>query len=89
MSTRIAGVNIPDKQVKYALTAIYGIGLSLADKICGLLNIDPVKRISALEEAEIEALRVEIASGKYMIEGDLRSFLSRAIKRLKDIIMLS
>jgi small subunit ribosomal protein S13 len=85
MSTRIAGVNIPDKQVKYALTAIYGIGLSLADKICGLLNIDPVKRISTLEEAEIEALRVEIASGKYMIEGDLRSFLSRAIKRLKDI----
>ena len=45
MSTRIAGVNIPDKQVKYALTAIYGLGLSLSGKICGSLNIDPTKRI--------------------------------------------
>lgn len=85
MSTRIAGVNIPDKQVKYALTAIYGLGLSLSGKICGSLNIDPTKRISALDDTELEALRTEISSGKYVIEGDLRSSVSRAIKRLKDI----
>jgi len=85
MSIRIAGVNLPDKQVKYALTAIYGLGTSLSGKICESLNIDPAKRISSLDDAELEALRNEISSGKYLVEGDLRSTVSRAIKRLKDI----
>ncbi len=85
MSTRIAGVNIPNKQVKYALTAIYGIGYSLAGKICEILNIDPMARISELNDETLESLRTEIGSGKYLVEGDLRASISRSIKRLKDI----
>ena len=38
---RISGVNIPnDKRVEVALTYIYGIGLTTAQKILNELNID-------------------------------------------------
>ena len=38
---RIAGVNIPDnKHVRVSLTYVYGVGNSLAEKICEKLSID-------------------------------------------------
>ncbi len=81
---RIAGINVPDqKHTIIALTAIYGIGPKIAQKICDGAKVDPTKKIKELAEKEIEALRTEVA--KYTIEGDLRRKVSMNIKRLMDL----
>ncbi|MGV6826400.1 MAG: 30S ribosomal protein S13 [bacterium] len=81
---RIAGVNIPDrKHTVIALTSIYGIGRSAAAKICDAANIAPDRKIIELSEAEVEALRTEVA--KHTVEGDLRREVSMNIKRLMDL----
>lgn len=81
---RIAGVNIPDhKHLPIALTSIYGIGRSTSMKLCQELELDPMIKVSALTEAQIEALRVAVA--KITVEGDLRRVISMNIKRLMDL----
>jgi small subunit ribosomal protein S13 len=81
---RIAGVNIPDKKhAVIALTAIYGIGIPRARKICSAAGIAEQRKIQELVEEEIERLRVEVA--KFSVEGDLRREVSMNIKRLMDL----
>ncbi len=81
---RIAGVNIPDKKhVVIALTSIYGIGNSIAKKICEGAGILPQTKVQTLSEAELESLRTE--TGKYTVEGDLRREVAMNIKRLMDL----
>ncbi|MGC8861425.1 MAG: 30S ribosomal protein S13 [Armatimonadota bacterium] len=82
---RIAGVDLPrDKKVEYALTYIYGIGLSSAKKIVAAAGIDPNTRMRDLTESEISELRKQI-EGNYVVEGDLRREYSMAIRRLMEI----
>jgi small subunit ribosomal protein S13 len=81
---RIAGVNIPvQKHICIGLTSIYGIGRPRALKICADAKINPSKKVSTLTDAELEALRVEVA--KVKVEGDLRREVSMNIKRLTDL----
>lgn len=81
---RIAGVNIPvQKHVVIALTSIYGVGRSRADKICHAVGVSPTTKVKDLTEAEQDLLRNEVA--KYVIEGDLRREVSMNIKRLVDL----
>ncbi len=81
---RIAGVNIPvNKHVVIGLTAIYGVGRSLAKKICILASVNPATKVKDLTDAEVEALRQKIATHK--VEGDLRREVSMSIKRLIDL----
>lgn len=81
---RIAGVNVPvQKHISIGLTSIYGIGRPRALKICKDAKVSPTKKVSALTEAELEALRSEIA--KFKVEGDLRREVSMNIKRLSDL----
>lgn len=81
---RIAGVNIPvQKHAWIALTAIYGIGRSRARDICQAARVELSRKIKDLSEAEVEALRVEVA--KHQVEGDLRREVSMNIKRLMDL----
>lgn len=81
---RIAGINVPvQKHTVIALTSIYGIGLTRAQKICELASVDPAAKIRDLTEQEVEALRTEVA--KFTVEGDLRREVSMDIKRLKDL----
>lgn len=81
---RIAGVNIPDnKHAQIALTYIFGIGRTKALKICAAAGVSPVSRISALDEANLDAIRSEVA--KETVEGDLRRENSMNIKRLMDL----
>jgi small subunit ribosomal protein S13 len=81
---RIAGINVaPNKHAVIALTAIYGIGRTTAQKICEAAGVQPDMKIKDLSEAEIESVRNEI--GKYTIEGDLRRTTSMNIKRLMDL----
>jgi small subunit ribosomal protein S13 len=82
---RIAGVDLPrDKRVEYALTYIYGIGLSSAKKIVADAGVDPSTRMRDLTESEISDLRKQI-EGSYTVEGDLRREFSMAIRRLMEI----
>ena len=82
---RIAGVDIPrDKRVPVALTYIYGIGPTSANKIVEKNNIDPDTRVRNLTEDEVNRLR-ETVDKEYTVEGDLRRTVSMNIKRLVEI----
>lgn len=81
---RISGITIPDeKQVAYALTAVYGIGLSRAKAILAELNIAETLKPTDLNTDQENAIREKIES--FQIEGDLKRVISGNIKRLKDI----
>jgi len=82
---RIAGVELPaNKRVEIGLTAIYGIGRSLANKIISAAGVNPDIRVKDLTEEEINKLRT-IIEGNYKIEGELRREISSNIARLTKI----
>jgi len=81
---RIAGVNIPNHQhAEIALTAIFGVGRSRAQKICDAAGIARTVKIKELTEADMDRLREEV--GKFAVEGDLRREVTMSIKRLMDL----
>ena len=81
---RIVGVDIPnDKRVVVSITYIYGIGRTTAQKICRDAKVDEDIRVKNLTEAQLGAIRNEIA--KYKVEGDLRREVALNIKRLGEI----
>ncbi len=81
---RIAGINVPvNKHTEIALTSIYGIGRTRAQKICDAAGVSPTTKVKDLDESQVESLRNEVA--KYTIEGDLRREVSMNIKRLMDL----
>jgi small subunit ribosomal protein S13 len=81
---RIAGINIPvHKHTVIALTSIYGIGPTLARRICSDSGIQPSLKVSSLQEEDLERLRTEVAS--YNVEGDLRREIAMNVKRLMDL----
>jgi small subunit ribosomal protein S13 len=82
---RIAGVNLPNqKRLEIGLTYIYGIGPSIAQKICKELELDPDEKIKDLTDEEVTKLRTYI-DANVEVEGDLRRERSQAIKRLSEI----
>ena len=82
---RIAGIDLPrEKKVEYALTSIFGIGLSSAREIVDKAGVDPNTRTRDLTESEVSDLR-KVIETDYRIEGDLRRENSMNIKRLLDI----
>ena len=81
---RIAGINIPlTKHVVISLTSIYGIGNSLAKKICEAASVAPETQVKDLAEPEVAKLRAAVAT--FTVEGDLRREVSMNIKRLMDL----
>ncbi len=83
---RIAGVNIPkNKRFVIALTYIYGIGRSTAEKICQDLKIDLSKRTQDLNEDVFAKVRTYLEQNLPTLEGDLRRKVSADVKRLIDI----
>jgi small subunit ribosomal protein S13 len=81
---RIAGVDLPNKHVNIALTYIYGIGRSSANKICKEAKIDLDRMMNDLSPEEISELR-RIIENEYKVEGRLRTEVALNIKRLMDI----
>ena len=82
---RISGVNIPSgKRVEIALTYVFGIGSTRANKICSAANLDPNKRVNSLTEDELTKVR-DIIDKHYSVEGDLRRENSVNLKRLVDL----
>ena len=79
-----SGINLPSgKHIWIALTAIYGIGATRANKICSDSGVDRTKKVKDLDEKDLEVLRNFVE--KYQLEGDLRRENSINIKRLMDI----
>lgn len=82
---RISGVNIPkEKRLVIALTYVYGIGTTTAEKVLALAKIEPSVRVKDLTQAQQDLVR-DIVEKQYKTEGDLRSEVAQNIKRLKDI----
>ncbi len=81
---RISGITIPDeKQLAYALTAVYGIGLSRATSILDELSISTTMKPAELSTDQENAIREKVEA--FRIEGELKREVSANIKRLKDI----
>ncbi|NLZ67487.1 MAG: 30S ribosomal protein S13 [Spirochaetales bacterium] len=81
---RIAGVDLPNKATKIALTYIYGIGTHSALDICTKTNLDPNVNINTLSADDLALLR-KVIEEDYKIEGHLRTVEALNIKRLMDI----
>jgi small subunit ribosomal protein S13 len=82
---RIAGVDLPRrKHILFALPYVYGIGPSLAKKICEKAKIPENKRVEELSDSEVKLIR-DILDADYKVEGDLRREVQLNIKRLMDL----
>jgi small subunit ribosomal protein S13 len=83
---RIAGINIPkEKRFVIALTYIYGIGRTSAEKICNNLAIDAKLRTHQIPEEKLAQVRIFLEKNFPTLEGDLRRKNASNIKRLIDI----
>jgi len=81
---RIAGITIPNnKRLEYALTAIYGIGVSRAKNILSQAGIKEGRKSDELSAEEENRIRKVIELIR--TEGDLKREVAGNIKRLKDI----
>ena len=82
---RIAGVDIPnDKPIWVSLSYIYGIGPTLALRLCEQARIDPQRRAKELTDDELARL-ANILDRDYTVEGPLRRQVQQNIARLRDI----
>jgi small subunit ribosomal protein S13 len=82
---RIAGIELPkEKRAFVALTYIYGIGRTTAEKILVKAGVNRLKKIKELNEDEENRIR-NIINAELKVEGALRSENTLNIKRLMDI----
>lgn len=82
---RIAGVDLPNsKRIEYALTHIYGIGLTSSRNILILADVDPNLRLKDITDTELSKLR-EIIEKNYKVEDDLKRTVKQNIVRLSQI----
>ena len=82
---RISGVDIPkNKRGEIALTYIFGIARSTAQKILTEAGVDWDKKVQDWNDEETTKIR-NIITDKYKVEGALRSEVQLNIKRLMDI----
>ena len=82
---RIAGIDIPkNKRGEIALTYIYGIGRSTAQKILTKAGVDWSTKVQDWTDDEQYNIR-NVITELYKVEGELRSETQMNIKRLMDI----
>lgn len=82
---RISGVDIPDnKRGEIALTYIFGIGKSSAQRVLDEAEISRDKKVKDWTDDEANKIRT-IISETFKVEGVLKSEVQLSIKRLLDI----
>ena len=85
MAVRIVGVDLPQNtRGEIALTYIFGIGRSAANKILEKAGVDKDIKVKDWTDAQAAKVR-EVIGADYKVEGDLRSEIQLNIKRLMDI----
>lgn len=92
---RVAGVDIPNnKHTEISLRYIYGIGPTLATKICREARVVRETRVRDLTEDALNRVREIVDRGalhdngsrvEFQVEGDLRREVQLNIKRLVEI----
>jgi small subunit ribosomal protein S13 len=86
---RILGVDLPNnKRIKYALTSIYGIGISRSEEILNKLGLSDTDetglKLEDLSDSQVTNLR-QILETDYQLEGDLKRLQALNIKRLMEV----
>jgi small subunit ribosomal protein S13 len=82
---RIVGVDLPkNKRGEIALTYIYGVGRSTAQKVLETAKVDFNTKVKDWNDDDINSIR-KVLSENYKLEGELRSEVQLNIKRLMDI----
>lgn len=82
---RVIGVDIPNnKRLDIALTYIFGVGRTTAEKICNEMRLDRAQKARDLTEDQITNLANYIQK-TYSVEGQLRRQVAANISRLRDI----
>ena len=82
---RILGVDLPnDKPTHISLRYIYGVGPTLALRLCEQARVNPQRPAKELSDEEIARL-AGILDRDYTVEGPLRRQIQQNIARLKEI----
>jgi small subunit ribosomal protein S13 len=82
---RIMGVDLPsDKPTHISLRYLYGVGPTLALRLCEQARLDPQRKARELSDDEISRLTT-ILDREYSVEGALRRTVQQNIARLRDI----
>jgi small subunit ribosomal protein S13 len=82
---RIAGIDVPrDKRIDISLRYIFGIGPTMARKICEQAQVAGERKTRDLTDEEVTRIR-EVIDRSCMVEGDLRRETRQNIQRLIEI----
>ncbi|MCC7508647.1 MAG: 30S ribosomal protein S13 [Planctomycetes bacterium] len=82
---RLLGVDIPGgKVLPYAFVYIFGVGPTIARKICEGLNLDPARKAHTLTDEELTRITAFVEKN-FVVEGNLRRQRTQNVNRLRDI----
>jgi small subunit ribosomal protein S13 len=82
---RIAGVDLPkDKRGEIGLTYIYGIGRTRSREILSRVGLDVDTKVREWNDDQVAAIR-KLLETDYKVEGQLRTEVTLAIRRLMEI----
>ena len=82
---RLVGVDLPrEKRVEVALTYIFGVGRTSAQKALAATGVNPDTRVKDLTDHDLVALR-DYLETNVRIEGDLRREIAADIRRKVEI----
>ncbi|WEV77997.1 30S ribosomal protein S13 [Janibacter cremeus] len=82
---RLVGVDLPrEKRVEVALTYIFGVGRTTAQKAVAATEVDPSTRVKDLGDDQLVALR-DWLEENVQLEGDLRREVAADIRRKVEI----
>jgi len=79
------GVDLPaDKPTHISLRYLYGVGPTLALRLCEQARLDPQRKARELTDDEVSRLTT-LLDREYVVEGQLRRTVQQNIARLRDI----
>ncbi|MDN5718395.1 MAG: 30S ribosomal protein S13 [Janibacter sp.] len=82
---RLVGVDLPrEKRTEVALTYIFGVGRTTAQKALAATGVDPSVRVKDLSDEQLVALR-DYLEANVQLEGDLRREVAADIRRKVEI----
>ncbi len=82
---RIAGVDLPkDKRGEIGLTYIFGIGRTRSREILSRVGLDTDTKVRDWSDDQVAAIR-KLLENDYKVEGQLRTEVTLAIRRLMEI----
>lgn len=82
---RLLGVDIPgNKRLPFSFRYIFGVGPTLAHRVCDELNLDVTRKAHTLTDEELARIAGFIEKN-FVVEGNLRRQRTQNVNRLRDI----